>query len=158
ENVYTPATLEKIRRITTEIEKIKGVQSVASLTNAPDPIADVVDPPLLVPQIPTDPAALEALRHKVEENPVYLNLVSRDGKGAAVLIFLKIPSEDELLGKQVDEHLQEIVKREQGPEQLYLTGMQNIKVNSLKMMKEDLRTFTPLSLVVIMGVLGFCFR
>ncbi len=158
ENVYTPATLEKIRRITTKVEKIEGVQSVASLTNTPDPIADVVDPPLLVPQIPTDLAALEALRRKVEENPIYLNLVSRDGKGAAVLIFFKPLSEDELLGKQVDEHLQEIVDREQGPEQLYLTGMQNIKVHSLKMMQQDLRTFTPLSLAVIMAVLGFCFR
>jgi predicted RND superfamily exporter protein/CRP-like cAMP-binding protein len=158
ENIYTPATLEKIRRITTEVEKIDGVQSVASLTNAPDPIADVVDPPLLVPQIPTDPAALTALRRKVEENPIYLNLVSRDGKGAAVLIFFKSLSEDE--DKRVDEHLQEIVDREQrqGPEQFYLTGMQNIKVNSLKMMQQDLRTFTPLSLAVIMAVLGFCFR
>src|SRR5262245_42798945 len=41
DNVYTPATLEKIRRITAQAEKIDGVQNVFSLTNAPDLIANV---------------------------------------------------------------------------------------------------------------------
>ena len=158
ENVYTPTTLEKISRITAEVEKINEVENTLSLANVPDPIANVTAPPLLMPQVPTDPAALDALRRKVEENPIYLNVVSRDGKGAAVLIFFKKLSEDEFLNKRVDERLQEIVAREQGPEQLYLTGMQNIKVSSLRLMQQDLRTFTPLSFAVIMGVLGLCFR
>lgn len=159
ENVYTPATLEKIKRITAGVEKVGGVESVLSLTNVPDPITDVVDPPLLIPRIPTDPAALDALRRKVEDNPIYLNVVSRDGKGAAILIFFfKQLGKDEFLQKGIDDRLQEIVAREQGPEELYLTGMQNITVNSLKLMQRDLWTFTPLSFAVIMVVLGFCFR
>ena len=159
ENVYTPATLEKIKRITAEVEKVGGVESVLSLTNVPDPITDVVDPPLLIPRIPTDPAALDALRRKVEDNPIYLNVVSRDGKGAAILIFFfKQLGKDEFLQKGIDDRLQEIVAREQGPEELYLTGMQHITVNSLKLMQRDLWTFTPLSFAVIMVVLGFCFR
>src|SRR5262249_37179047 len=148
-------TLEKIKRITAEVEKINEVENALSLANVPDPIANVTDPPLLIPQIPTDPAALDALRHKVEENPIYLNVVSRDGKGAAVLIFFKRLSENEFLNKRVDERLQEIVAHEQSPEQLYLAGMQNVKVSSLKLMKQDLWTFTPLSFAVIIGVLGF---
>ena len=159
ENVYTPATLEKIKRITAEVEKVGGVERVLSLTNVPDPITDVVDPPLLIPRIPTDPAALDALRRKVEDNPIYLNVVSRDGKGAAILLFFfKQLGEDEFLQKGRDDRLQEIVAREQGPEELYLTGMQHITVNSLKLMQRDLWTFTPLSFAVIMVVLGFCFR
>ena len=47
DNVYTPATLEKIRRITAQVEKLDGVQNVFSLTNIPDPIANVDEPPLL---------------------------------------------------------------------------------------------------------------
>ncbi len=159
ENVYTPATLEKIKRITAEVEKVGGVERVLSLTNVLDPITDVGDPPLLIPRIPTDPAALDALRRKVEDNPIYLNVVSRDGKGAAILIFFfKQLGEDEFLQKGRDDRLQEIVAREQGPEELYLTGMQHITVNSLKLMQRDLWTFTPLSFAVIMVVLGFCFR
>ena len=159
ENVYTPATLEKINRLTAEVEKVSGVESVLSLTNVLDPITDVGDPPLLIPRIPTDPAALDALRRKVEDNPIYLNVVSRDGKGAAILIkFFKPLGEDEVLQQRRDDRLQDIVAREQGPEELYLTGMQHITVNSLKLMQRDLWTFTPLSLAVIMVVLGCCFR
>ena len=159
ENVYTPATLEKIRRITQQVEKIDGVQSVRSLTNVPDPIADLTYPPLLVPKIPSDPEALAALRRKIEEQyHIYFNLVTKDATGAAIIVYFKPLSDAEFLDKKIDDQLQAIVAREQGPEQLYLTGMQNIKVSSLKMMQEDLRTFTPLSLAVIMAVLGFCFR
>ncbi len=159
ENVYTPATLEKIKRITAEVEKVDGVESVLSLTNVRDPVADVVNLPLLIPRIPTDPAALDGLRRKVEDNPIYLNVVSRDGKGAAILIFFKQQiGEDQSSQKRRDDRLQEIVAREQGPGKLYLTGMQHITLNESQLMLRDLRTFTPLSLAVIMVVLGFCFR
>jgi len=159
ENVYTPATLEKIRRITAEVEKVDGVESVQSLTNVVDPITDVSNPPLLIDRIPTDPVVLAALRHKVEENPIYLNVVSRSGKGAAILILFKEGSGDsESAQKARDDRLEEIAAHEQGPEKLYLTGMQHITVNSLRLMRRDLRTFTPMSFAVIMVVLGFCFR
>lgn len=159
ENVYTSATLEKIRRITALVEKVDGVQSVRSLTNLSDPIADLSYPPPLIAKIPTDPEALAALRRKIEEDyPIYLNLVSKDAKGAAIIVYFKSLTDDEFIEKGVDERLQEIITQEQGPEQLYLTGMQHIKVSSLKLMQQDLRTFTPLSLVVIMVVLSVCFR
>ena len=53
---------------------------------------------------------------------------------------------------------QEILARERGNDELYLAGTQNLKLNSVKLMREDLLTFTPLSVLVIMGVLGVCFR
>ena len=141
------------------MEKIDGVGNVQSLTNVPDPIADLGNPPPLITRIPTDPAALAALRRKVADNPIYLNVVSRDGKGAAILIFFKDQvGDDEASEKRRDERLEEIIAREQRPEQLYLTGMQHITVNSLRLMRRDLRTFTPLSLAVIMVILGLCFR
>jgi len=159
DNVYTPATLEKIRRITSEVQKIDGVESVQSLTNVIDPITDVTNPPLLIDRIPTDPTVLAALKHKVAENPIYLNVVSKDGKGAAILIVFKSGSaNDESAQNARNDRLEKIAAKEQGPEKIYITGMQHITVNSLRLMKRDLRTFTPLSLTVIMVVLGFCFR
>jgi predicted RND superfamily exporter protein len=65
DNVYTPGTLEKIRRLTTEVEKLEGVASVKSLTNVPDLIADLTNPPPLIPPVATDPAVLDALRRKL---------------------------------------------------------------------------------------------
>ncbi|HLW69728.1 MAG TPA: MMPL family transporter [Candidatus Binataceae bacterium] len=159
DNVYTPATLAKIKRITAEVEQLDGVGRVQSLTNVPDPIADLGNPPRLIPQIPTDPAALDALRRKVASTPIYLNVVSRDGKGAAILIFFKDEiGNDEAAQSRLDGRLEEIIAHERGPERLYLTGSEHITVNSLRLMRRDLRTFTPLSLAVIIVILGLCFR
>ena len=94
----------------------------------------------------------------MEDNPIYLQLVSRDAKGAAILIFFKPLTDEEFANKQIEERLQEILARERGNDELYLAGTQNLKLNSVKLMREDLRTFTPLSVLVIMGVLGVCFR
>ena len=164
DNVYPPAALEKIRRITAQVEKLDSVQNVFSLTNMPDFIANIAnfdnidESPSLVPQIPLNAASLAAIRHKVEDSPIYLQLVSRDATGAAILIFFKPLTDEEFANKQIEERLQEILARERGKDELYLTGMQNLKLNSVKLMREDLWIFTPLSVLVIMGVLGVCFR
>src|SRR6266436_4692628 len=158
-NVYTAATLQKIKRITDEVAKIDGIDRVQSLTNVPDPVVDLANPPPLVAQLPTNQAAMDALRRKVEDTPIYLNVVSRDGKGAAVLVFFKDQiGDNESSQEQRDQRLDEIITHERGPEQLYLSGSEHITVSCLRLMRRDLRTFTPLSLGVIMVILGLCFR
>src|SRR5215475_15723686 len=47
EDVYQPAVLEKIRRLTDDIAKVEGVAQVLSLTNLPDPVAHMTSPPLV---------------------------------------------------------------------------------------------------------------
>ena len=47
DDVYQPAVLEKIRRLTDDIAKVEGVARVLSLTNLPDPVADIAGPPLV---------------------------------------------------------------------------------------------------------------
>ena len=157
DNIYTPAVLEKLKTLTAQVEKVDGVQSVTSLTNVPDLIANVVEPPLLIPQIPTTPEAMAALQKKIEENPIYLNLAARDGTGAALIISFKNLTDEEFAQKQIDEKLQAIIDRERGTDKIYLTGMQNIKINSVKLMQQDLKTFIPLSLAVIILSWQFAF-
>src|SRR5262245_44349884 len=81
DNVYTSEVLQKLKRLTEEISKVDGVESVLSLTNAVDPIADVTDPPLLIPHIPSTATALQELQNKLTDRPMYLGtLVSSDGR------------------------------------------------------------------------------
>src|SRR5690606_38249920 len=88
DDVYRPETLEKIRRLTDEIAAIDGVAEVVSLTNAVDPVADVLDPPPLIETIPRSPAEIAELKAKLAERPIYLkNLVSPDGRAAALNVF-----------------------------------------------------------------------
>ena len=159
DNIYTPEVVQKIKRLSDEIKKIEGVEDVISLTTAVDPVADVVEPPLLVPQVPPTPAALEALKKTLAERPIYLkNLVSPDGRAAAINIFFANMTDDEFFSKGIDDTIQGIVAKENGPEKLYYTGLPHFKVYSARAMWEDLTLFVPLTLGLIVVVLFFCFR
>lgn len=159
DNVYTPEVLHKIKRLTEAIGKVDGVEGVLSLANAVDPVADVVEPPLLMPHIPTTPAALAELREKVADRPIYVkNLVSADGRAAAINIFFADLDTDEFIRRGIDQAIEAIVERERGPEQLYYTGLPHFKVYSTTAMWEDLTLFLPLTLFFIVVVLWLSFR
>ena len=166
DNIYAAEVLQKIDRLTKEIAKVDGVASVLSLANAVDPVADVTEPPLIMPQIPTTPAAATALQEKLADRPIYLkNLVSADGRAAAINVFFAEMNNDEFIRRGIDDTIQNIVEREnttavqeQRPERWYYTGLPHFKVYSTKVMQRDLSRFVPLMLLFIVLVLFFCFR
>ncbi|MGH7967055.1 MAG: efflux RND transporter permease subunit, partial [Candidatus Binatia bacterium] len=159
DNIYTPQTLQKLQRLTTEIEKVDGVESVLSLTNAVDPIADVIEPPLLMPAVPTTAAGFAELKAKLADRPIYLkNLVAPDGHAAALNIFFAEMSNDEFMRRGIDEAIVAIVERETGPEQLYYTGLPHFKVYSAMAIWRDLTRFVPFMLLLIGVVLFLSFR
>ena len=161
DDIYTADVLHKITRLTEALENIEGVQEVLSLTNALDPIADVVEPPPLVTQIPTDQAGLEALRETLADRPIYLkNLVAIDGKAAAINIFFADMDDEEFMQRGIDAQIQAILdtERETGPEELFYTGLPRFKVYSARAMQRDLIRFVPLTLLAIVVVLFVSFR
>src|SRR5712691_647083 len=162
DNIYTPQVLQKVKRLTEEFRKIPEVKSVVSLTNLPDIVAIVTgsEHDLLVPDIPSTPEAWEELKKKIADTPIYLkNWVSPDGRATAVtLSFLESVNEDEFVRRGVDEKIQAIVNQEQGPEQIYYTGLPHFTAYSAKTITQDLRALLPVTLLLIMGVLFLCFR
>lgn len=161
DDVYTPRTLEKVKRLTEEFRKIPEVKSVASLTNAKDIILSVAEEDaLLIPEIPSSAAEVENIKRKLAEMPIYLrNLVSPDGRAAAINItFLESITDDEFVRRGVDEKIQAIVERESGPEQLHYTGLPHFKAYSAITMRRELIELLPLTLLLIMGVLFLSFR
>ncbi len=161
DNVYTPAVLQKLKRLTEEIKKIPAVKSAVSLANAQDVIASVAqEQVLLVPEIPMTAAGWDALKEKVDDVPVYVkNLVSPDGHAAAIIItFLDTISDDEFLRQGINEAIQAIVDRENRPERLYYTGLPYFKTHLAKSMREDLTRFVPLTLLFIVAILFVSFR
>ncbi|MBI3767752.1 MAG: MMPL family transporter [Deltaproteobacteria bacterium] len=161
DDALAPATLEKIRLLTTRAAAIPGVGSVISLTNVRDPIADVLNPPLLIPAIPKTPAAREALRARIKDNPLFAgNLIAHDSRGAAVNVFLASDVHDDASARRVDAALEALVAEvgASGPERLVLTGISHLKVNALALMRRDLAALTPASLAFVVLVLFFSFR
>jgi predicted RND superfamily exporter protein len=159
DDVYRPEVLEKIRRLTDEIAKIDGVAEVVSLTNAVDPVADVLDPPPLVGEIPRTKEESAALKAKLAERPIYLkNLVSPDGRAAALNVFFAEMSDEEFARRGIDQRIQEIVARAHGPEQVVYTGLPHFKVYAADAMRSDLERFVPIAIGIVVLVLALCFR
>lgn len=159
DDVYAPDVLRKIQRLTDEIAKVDGVAEVVSLTNAVDPVADVLDPPPLIPEIPSTPEESAALRAKVAERPIYVkNLVAADGRAAAINVFFEDMPEEEFARRGIDEQVQAIVAAADGPERVVYTGLPHFKAHSAEAMRADLRTFVPLSIAIVVVVLLACFQ
>ncbi|MFN8641058.1 MAG: hypothetical protein U0802_05125 [Candidatus Binatia bacterium] len=80
-DIFDPATLAKIARVTDQLAALPGVDRVLSLTNTVDPAADVFDPPPLLPRIPPGADDIAALKAKLAVTPLYAqNLVAADGQ------------------------------------------------------------------------------
>jgi predicted RND superfamily exporter protein len=162
DTIYNPETLKKIDRLTAEIRKIPEVKNALSLMNAPDPVAKVAgeENDALVPEIPATPEAWEALKQKISKRPVFVkNLVSADGRAAAInIFFLDSISDDEFIRRGVDDKVQALLASENGPEQLYYSGLPHFKATSAKAMQQDLIRLIPVALYLLMIILFFCFR
>src|SRR6185295_12558007 len=161
DEITAPTTLEKIRALTTRAAAIEGVESVISLTNVRDPIADVLNPPLLIPETPTTREGREALRARIKDNPLFAgNLISPDSHGAAVNIFLGAGARGDDSARRIDDALEALIAEigAGGPERMYLTGISHIKMKALALMRRDLGALTPASLAFVVLVLFFSFR
>lgn len=160
DNVYTPPVLQKMQRLTEAIRQIPEVKNVISLTNAPDIITSVArESARLVPDVNAPHAAMADLKRRLAEQPVYLkNLVSADGRAAAINIFFENLGDDEFFRRGVDDRIQALVEKETGPEKLYYTGLPHFKVHSTRAMWADLTLFIPLTLLLLIVVLFLSFR
>jgi predicted RND superfamily exporter protein len=160
DNIYTQRVLEKITRLTEQIGQIPEVKNVISLTNAPDIITSVAkESTLLVPDVKLPHAAAAELKKKLLDQPIYLkNLVSADGRAAAINIFFENLGDDEFFRRGIDDKIQALVARENGPEKLYYTGLPHFKVYSTRAMWGDLAFFVPCTLLLTVVMLFLSFR
>src|SRR4029450_13759126 len=160
-DIFAPATLEKLDRVTKELGKLPGVEHVYSLTNLVDIAAAApgVKLPNLVPNIPPSPEEVTALRAKLDATPFYRkNLVSGDYTGAAITVFFKGLSDAEREQARVDERILALLDREEGPERFFFASASHMKHEAANLMRRDLYRFIPLSLLVVVVTLWLSFR
>jgi len=170
DDVYAPDVLKRIRDLTDAIAKVDGVAEAVSLTNAADPVMDVIQPPPLVPELPRTAAESAALRAKLAERPMYLkNLVAPDGRAAGINVFFAEMSDEELARRGTDERIAALVAAADAAGgglggsaglphfRVVYTGLPHFKAHSQAAMRTDLRRFVPVSLGIVV-VLALCFR
>ncbi|HEX9020680.1 MAG TPA: outer membrane lipoprotein-sorting protein, partial [Nitrospirota bacterium] len=121
--VLNAATLGKVRRISDEILKIKGVaaRDVSGFTTIDNVSVEngTLKVAPLMTSAPQDANGIEALRKMLYENPLFLNrIISKDGKTTAIYV----PLEKGSNGKEIADKIREIVGKEKGDEQFYIAG------------------------------------
>jgi len=122
-SVLNRSTLEKVRDITAEVLKIKGVagRDVSSFTTIDNvtAVADGLRVRPLVTKIPSTEAEMEGLRKTLRENPLFIDrIISRDEKTTAIYV----PLNKGANGKEVADRIREIVAKQQGDERFHIAG------------------------------------
>ena len=161
EDIFTEVHLKAIRRMTDRIGDIQGVHHVVSLLNAIElrGVEGDLDIAPFISEVPSDSFELERLRARALANPIFSgNLISRDGKAAALLIYFMNFSDSEFMESGIDEEITRIVAEERGDAESWITGTPHLKVIQVRMLLSDLARNLPLILVVGMIVLAFSFR
>lgn len=161
EDLFTPAGLARVQRLTRRLEAVDGVQRVLSLANAvqiEERDGDVFVG-LFFDAPPEDAAGQERLRQRVRAHPFYgETLVSHDGRGAAFLVTFEHMPERELLARRLAAQVEEVAGAERGDgAQVWVTGSPHAKLAISETLVGELGKILPtlLGLVVLLTALTF---
>ena len=161
EDVFAVPTLEKINRLTQELEALDGVAEVVSLTTVKAvEMGDLglrVGP--LMQTLPQTAEDAEAFRQRVMANPLYVkNVVGVDNSAAGISVFFQPMTDEQFEKSGLEDRIREIAHRYEGPERVAITGVPSLKVFGARFLKGDLLKFLPLSALIVMIVLAWTFR
>jgi predicted RND superfamily exporter protein len=160
DDVLTEQNLGRIRRITERVEALDGVRRVLSVANALDVRAaeDGIRVEPFLERVPRGDAALGVLRERVFGNPVYAgNLVSRDGRASALLVYPHDMSETEFRRRGIDRQIEAVAIQEKGDADVVLGGAPPVKAATSRLILRDAITSAVAGLIVtaVIGWLGF---
>ncbi len=160
ESVFTTDNLERIQRISEEIEGLPQVNRVSSLSMALNIRSE--DGALLIEPFydfaPQTPQELANLEQRALTDPIYAgNLVSEDGRVTVVMVHLLDIPEKDLLASKIDARIGEVAHAGWEGE-IWVTGSAHIKAEMTNVMLTDLATVVPLAMFVMAAIAGLSFR
>lgn len=162
-DIFQPAVLDKIQRITDGVLEIPGVIRSNVISLAARKAKDIVgtEEGMVVRQlmetVPRTPEEIATLRKAVYANPIYVNsIVSRDGRMA--LIIADFASGKEFKGyRPIKEAVERVVEKERdGSVNIYLGGI-SINLAWLEIYSQQMVVlfFAALAIVIVISYLSF---
>ena len=160
DNVLEAEILQRIGKITKALNQLKGVTRVVSIGNAEDVFVEdgslTIGP--LVRAMPENAEQQEALKQRIEGNPLYGGLlVSRDNSIALFDITLdaklKVEERDALL-KRVDE----VFSEEGKGNPHYMAGSPIGRSELFRCMRRDFSTLLPMGMLLLILAMYVIFR
>lgn len=158
-DAFDESFLRRLREFTARVGQTPGISQVISLTNvlAPHSTSTGVR---IAPLIPDDLASadLAALKQSATQNEVYAgNLVSRDGRTAAVNILLgqNLPNEER---RGLTSEIVALAKASRGGDDVFFAGEPFVEMKGALAIQRDLLFFTPITLLLLAALLWAAFR
>lgn len=152
-DIFTAENLKILKELTDEIGAIKNIERVLSLSTA----MDIKHKFIGVKTVPVYEGVLEGrkslkeLREEVLSNELYLNnLISRNGKVANILVYLKPSGEDvHQSGKCIEDIRERLTQREKDGLKFYIAGSPVEQYDFIKLIRRDQFTFVPMITILL---------
>jgi hydrophobe/amphiphile efflux-3 (HAE3) family protein len=157
DDILEPAVLDQLQRLTDGLAEVEGVERVLSIFRIPrlEATPDGIDPAPIVTDLPATPDDKAALRKRIETNPLVAGtVISKDFKAAAILGILAPGAED----TKTIEGARALIESTTGPGTVSLGGMPGVRVQVSEDIRNDLRRFVPVGVLVLLAVQWICFR
>ena len=163
DDVFTPAVLTAVRRLSDGLERVAGVSRVESLTTTRNIKGEgdaLTTDPLVGAVIPTAPAELARLRADALGSRVLVgNLVAADGRATALVVYADARPGETAFNRRFTTDVDALVARETRPGlTIYQVGAPMTKATYAQYLKADQRTIIPLSTVVLIVTLFLAVR
>ena len=157
EEIIDSSTLKKIEEMTTELEGVKGVSEVKSLTNIEKIEGSVsgIEVNEFVKDLPQNKEEAQEIKDDLLSRDQYLGkIVTEDFKSTVLLAEI----EDEDKPEAVVNRIQNAVKKYEGPEKIHITGSPVMVADATDYMKADLKKLLPFVIGAILIILYLSFR
>jgi len=157
DDVLDPETLKRVKRISRQVKRIKGVDRVLSMFDLKSIKSEhgamIVDP--AVKRIPRNGEEREKLRWEIEDNDmVYGSVVSKDFTLTAVIAVLEADTPDAPLIKAV----RDVIGNNPGPEEVTIGGFPNTRMEVSRDIRRDIQRLLPVGILIMLAFLFVCFR
>ncbi len=157
DDVLAPETLGRVKSLSRQLKRIKGVDKVLSLFELKNiksgEGAMVVEP--AVYRIPKTQEEQEELRLEIRGNDiVFGSVVSEDFQLTAVIAMLKTDVSDDFIVTEV----RQLLEKNPGPEEIFLGGLPYTRFEVAGSIRSDLSRLLPLGLLIMLIFLFLCFR
>ena len=161
DDIFTPDSVDAIRKITDRINDIDTVRNVLSLSTAVDirSIDDDLDIAPFLTDFDEGTATLDDIKKRIMGNPLYAgNLVSKAGDATALVVYFNDISDRDYIRGGIHEQITAIVEEEQGKTEVFMTGSPYFKYAMVDLLVDDLVWTPPLITIILVIVLALSFR
>ena len=159
DDVFRPATLQKIADLTAALEEVpavKGVENPFNVQMVESSFFGIEIAPMAA-EVPKTADEIEAFKARILASPYGGRLITADGRGAALMLDVEWDLEGNNREKVIYEIIS-VVEGYIGPEQIHMVGDAYILHYTEQAMKRDLRNLVPIVVLVIATTLYFTFR